>query len=247
VSSTQVNVSAAGHGSDSPAQSWWARLVESLHDSIGDIVFGMEDGTVSIFGLVVGVAASAPNAHVVLVAGATGAIAAAVSMMAGTFLDVESENDRRTAAIKQRRLALDDDPSDALVAERARLTDAGFADDEIETITTILERHPDTLSVLDAAFELGIAPTDAGKPAVRAAWMFVADLFAAFTPVLPFAWFDLATARMVSLAVTAVLLVILGVGRARLGHRSLVATTLETITIAAGAAGAGILISQLIA
>jgi VIT1/CCC1 family predicted Fe2+/Mn2+ transporter len=226
---------------------WSTRVIESLHDSIGDIVFGMEDGTVSIFGLVVGVAASAPDAHVVLVAGATGAIAAAVSMMAGTYLDVESENDRRNAAIEQRRLALVGDPSAELVAQRSRLTRAGFAEDEIETITSILERHPDTVSVLDAAFELGIAPTDAGRPAVRAAWMFVADLFAAFTPVLPFAWFNLATARIVSLTVTAVLLVILGVGRARLGHRSLIATTVETITIAAGAAGAGILISQLIA
>ena len=33
----------------------------SFSDSVGDIVFGMEDGTVSIFGLVFGVAASAPN------------------------------------------------------------------------------------------------------------------------------------------------------------------------------------------
>ena len=56
----------------------------SFFNSIGDIVFGMEEGTVSIFGLVFGVAASATNSQAVLLAGATGAAAAAVSMMAGT-------------------------------------------------------------------------------------------------------------------------------------------------------------------
>src|SRR5215471_5075747 len=70
---------------------------KSFSDSIGDIVFGMEDGTVSIFGLVFGVASSATSSSAVLLAGATGAIAAAVSMMAGTFLDVESTNDQAKA------------------------------------------------------------------------------------------------------------------------------------------------------
>jgi len=58
------------------------RIGKSFSDSIGDIVFGMEDGTVSIFGLVFGVASSTSSSSVVLLAGATGAIAAAVSMMA---------------------------------------------------------------------------------------------------------------------------------------------------------------------
>jgi hypothetical protein len=43
----------------------------------------MEDGAVSIFGLVFGVAASAPDATTVLLTGATRAAAAAVPMMAG--------------------------------------------------------------------------------------------------------------------------------------------------------------------
>ena len=65
------------------------RIADSFQASVGSIVFGMEDGTVSIFGLVFGVAFAAPDSRAVLLAGATGAVAAAVSMMAGTFLDVE--------------------------------------------------------------------------------------------------------------------------------------------------------------
>ncbi len=59
-------------------RSFLAAIGKSFYDSIGDIVFGMEDGTVSIFGLVFGVASSTTSSSVVLLAGATGAISAAV-------------------------------------------------------------------------------------------------------------------------------------------------------------------------
>ena len=41
------------------------RLIGSLKRSAGTIVFGMEDGTVSIFGLVFGVAATTSSSKVV--------------------------------------------------------------------------------------------------------------------------------------------------------------------------------------
>ncbi len=69
------------------------RLRRSLANSSGTIVFGMEDGTVSIFGLIFGVAATTTSTKAVLIAGASGAVAAAVSMMAGAYLDVETTRD----------------------------------------------------------------------------------------------------------------------------------------------------------
>jgi VIT1/CCC1 family predicted Fe2+/Mn2+ transporter len=73
------------------------RLKASFAASIGDVVFGMEDGAVSIFGLVFGMANAAETSADVLLAGATGAAAAAVSMMAGVWLDARSERDRDRA------------------------------------------------------------------------------------------------------------------------------------------------------
>src|SRR5664279_6105541 len=78
-------------------KSFGARFVASFRASFGDIVFGMEDGTVSIFGLVFGVAASTTDSRVVRVAGLTGAISAAVSMMAGAYLDAETALDQARA------------------------------------------------------------------------------------------------------------------------------------------------------
>ena len=84
----------------------FARLRASLLDSIGDVTFGMEDGAVSIAGLVFGVAASTNDAQIVVLAGATGAVAGAVSMMAGTYLDVHSERSLATAQVADARTAL---------------------------------------------------------------------------------------------------------------------------------------------
>jgi VIT1/CCC1 family predicted Fe2+/Mn2+ transporter len=85
--------------------SLWGRLKTSLQASAGEVVFGMEDGTVSIFGLVFGVAATTSDQKAVLIAGASGAVAAAVSMMAGTYLDVETNQDQ--AKLMASRIASD--------------------------------------------------------------------------------------------------------------------------------------------
>ena len=75
------------------------RLRNSVVNSAGTIVFGMEDGTVSIFGLIFGVAATTTSTKTVLIAGASGAAAAAVSMMAGAYLDAETTRDEADAIL----------------------------------------------------------------------------------------------------------------------------------------------------
>src|SRR5262245_44027155 len=97
------------------------RVRQSLLSALGSIVFGMEDGTVSIFGLVFGVAASAPNSQTVLLAGATGAISAAVSMMAGTYLDVSTERDRAQAAVARLQREIEQRPEQEAQEVRDRL------------------------------------------------------------------------------------------------------------------------------
>jgi VIT1/CCC1 family predicted Fe2+/Mn2+ transporter len=225
----------------------FSRLFRSFEASIGTIVFGMEDGTVSIFGLVFGVAASAPDAHTVLVAGATGAAAAAVSMMAGTYLDVESSNDQTRVRLAELRNQVVVDPSGADRTLRARLVGDGFAESDADKVITMIDQHSDTKVSTIAAIELGVSEESTRNPRVEAAWMLVTDLFAAAVPVVPFAVLGLGAARIASLTVTAVLLVVLGVGRGLIGHRPVLRTVFETITIAAAAAAAGVLIAKLIA
>ena len=77
--------------------------------------------------------------------------------------------------------------------------------------------------------------------------MFVADIIAALVPVVPFALLPMSEARYVSLAATAAVLIVLGIGRARIGKRRVLSTTLQTLCIAAAAGLAGVIVGNLFA
>ena len=76
--------------------------------------------------------------------------------------------------------------------------------------------------------------------------MFAADLFAGAVPVLPFAFLAIDQARWVSILITAVLPVALGIGRSMVSERSAFQAVTETVSVAGAAAIAGLLIGQLV-
>lgn len=222
------------------------RVRDSFMNSAGSIVFGMEDGTVSIFGLVFGVAVAAPDSRAVLLAGSTGAISAAVSMMAGTFLDVETANDQAASRMAEERVRYAADPQKANQDIHRRLILAGLTDKEAATFTGIMGRHPDTRLTIAAAVGLGEGEATRQNPYVQSAWMFITDLFAAAVPVVPFALLGLTAARLVSLTMTSLLLVLLGIGRAEVGRRRILPTIAQTVGIATAAAVTGLAVGKLI-
>ena len=210
------------------------RLRSSVVKSAGTIVFGMEDGTVSIFGLIFGVAATTSYTKTVLIAGASGAAAAAVSMMAGAYLDVETRRDQSKATLA----------GGSGVPLSKRLIDAGLTPEQSSALAGAVQDNRNAVDGLLLALD-GTAqpPLD---PAEQALWMLVADFFAAAVPILPFVFLPIGQARVVSGIVTVTLLVVLGIGRAKLGKHGIVRTVAETVSMGVGAAIAGVAIGTLI-
>jgi VIT1/CCC1 family predicted Fe2+/Mn2+ transporter len=223
-----------------------SRLRRSLLDSVGDVAFGMEDGAVSIAGLVFGVAASTDDAKIVLLAGATGAVAGAVSMMAGTYLDVHSERSVAKAQVDRLRRRIEANPDSARERVVVQLRQSGFTDEEADAVSSAFTRNPRAMLDHVAAYEVGMPRPGGASPRAHALWMFFADLMAAGVPVLPFALFPMETARIVSLVITGALMALLGIARGLVGHEPLWRTTLQTMTIAGAAALAGVLIGRLV-
>jgi vacuolar iron transporter family protein len=223
-----------------------ARLKASLEASAGDVVFGMEDGTVSIFGLVFGVAATTNDQSAVLIAGASGAVAAAVSMMAGTYLDAETSEDQ--AKLLDSRLAaeLQNDSTAVVGRITQRLQAAGLAREQTTIASSFLSSQPAVLKAFAMALA-NPATRSMDRALVRSLWMLVADFFAAAIPILPFAFLPVPEGRVVSGVVTTLLLVALGVGRARIGRRNTLRTVIETVSIGIAAALAGVGIGVAIA
>ena len=220
--------------------SLWQRVRSSLQASAGEVVFGMEDSTVSIFGLVFGVAATTTDQKAVLIAGASGAVAAAVSMMAGTYLDAETGEDQAKVMARRIDAELEKDKAEVLDGVTARLQAAGLPPDQATTVGGFLCAQPAVLRSVALALA---DPQDADSrqgPLVRSLWMLIADFLAAAIPILPFGFLAVPQGRVVSATVTTLLLVALGVGRAKIGGRPMVRTVIETVSIGVAAAAAGV-------
>jgi len=212
------------------------RLRGSIINSAGTIVFGMEDGTVSIFGLIFGVAATTTSTKTVLIAGASGAVAAAVSMMAGAYLDAETKRDQTHATLSA--------AGGSGVSLAKRLVSAGLTSEQSSALAAAVQNDRNAtdglLLALKGAAEAPLNPLE------QALWMLLADFLAAAVPILPFVFLAIGQARIVSGVVTVALLVALGVGRAQLGQRGTFRTVAETVSMGIGAAIAGVAISMLI-
>jgi vacuolar iron transporter family protein len=220
------------------------RLRRSFADSAGTIVFGMEDGTVSIFGLIFGVAATTSDTKTVLIAGASGAVAAAVSMMAGAYLDVETTRDEIDARHASLQAELTMSPDKLAASLAGRLAKAGLSAEQSTALTAAMGHDRGALGGLLLALQgTPQAPLD---PREQALWMLLADFLAAAVPILPFVLLPIREGRIVSAIVTLALLVGLGIGRARIAKRNPIRTVLETVSIGLAAAMAGVAIGVLI-
>jgi vacuolar iron transporter family protein len=222
-------------------------LKESIRDCSGEIIFGMSDGTVSIFGLVAGMVAGAQSGNVVFLAGATAAVSATVSMMAGVFLDLESEHDEACVEAGTREAEIRQDPDKAIRKLISDLQGTGLSSTSLDAIRGDIQKNP--LAIMkfeDAVAGEEEAPTCKMPPYVHACWMGVADFIAAMTPVVPFAFLPFEQAKVACIAGTALLLFLLGIGRARLGRRPVLRTVLETMAIAIAAGIAGVIFGLLI-
>ncbi|SFK29984.1 VIT1/CCC1 transporter family protein [Methylocapsa palsarum] len=221
------------------------KLKKSLAASAGDVVFGMEDGTVSIFGLVLGVAATTNDSKTVLIAGASGACAAAVSMMAGTYLDVETSLDEARTFNALLAAEIKQDPHAVVGRIADRMHSVGMNDVETADIVAFVRSEPALLRGVAAAMT-SPAATAVQSPLAHALWMLVADFLSAAIPIVPFALTPVHNARWISSGITLALLISLGVGRARIGRKPVGRTVIETVLIGVSAALAGVAIGLII-
>lgn len=230
-----------------PCNSWIGRIKTSLVASSGEIVFGMSDGTVSILGLVLGIVAGGYSTQAVVLAGATGAIAASVSMMAGCFMEIESERDEEEIETTQRIKEITDNPDGAVQDLLHLLAQSGLSTQSLDAIHADIGKNPLMIPEIETAIST-CEKTTAQKtsPVVHSIWMFLSDLFAGLTPVIPFVFFPLHTAWIICIVVTGVLLTLLGIGRARISNRSPLRTIMETMGITLAAAIAGVLVGRLL-
>lgn len=176
-------------------------------------VLGSNDGLLSNFSLVMGVAGAALSGHSILITGLAGLLAGAGSMALGEWISVQSSRE-----LYQRQISIESAELRAHPAEEAEelkliYQAKGLPEDQARALANrLVSDETSALNTL-AREELGIDPEELGGSAWEAAAMsFVLFALGAIVPVLPFFFLTGTTAVVVSVGLS--MLGLFGIGAA---------------------------------
>jgi len=201
--------------------------------SIREVVFGAQDGLVSTFAVIAGLAAAGVGPLVVVLGGAVSAMAGVLSMSIGTFLSSRAQRQLYERELDRERREIHDHAGEEIAELIAALSARGMARAEAAEVARRIGRHPDILLSALAIFELGLAPQRLGAPVRDALVMAIAFGGASVVPLLPFVLVQGLAALGLSAALTLAALFCVGVLKARVAGVSALRSGLEVAVLAA--------------
>jgi vacuolar iron transporter family protein len=207
-------------------------------------VFGAMDGLVTNIALIAGVGGGGVSPHTIILTGAAGLVAGAISMGLGEYTSVQAQNEQVAFEVAKERRELEHFP-EAEAAELARRWVArGLPKDLAMTVANVIKENPEEALRVHAQEELGIDPGEVPSPWVAAISSFIFFSIGAFMPLLPYLLG--VHSLWPSLIVGGVGLFISGAFVSRFTSRPWIYSGLRQLVLGAAAAGITYLIGHLI-
>jgi len=173
-------------------------------------VFGVNDGLVSNFSLVMGVAGGTSSRSFVLLAGVAGLVAGACSMASGEWISLRSQRELYENELRIEREELgafpDEEREELELIYRAKGLNAEAAHSVVDSL---MNRSDVALDAL-AREELGFDPAALGSPWSAAGMSFVAFGIGAALPVVPFLFGSGTAAAIAAASLSLVALFVVG-------------------------------------
>ena len=198
-----------------------------------DFVFGIQDGLISILGLITGVyGAYGDQPAIVLVTGITGAIAAALSMAAGSLLSAEAERDILLAEVDIAKQKFIDEPYLAQEGLMNELQNQGMDKATAYKVVKLLSNKEDTLFSNFRGMVLDLPSLEDVNPYVNAVVMFFAFILGALFPIVPFLFSEGQPAFIAAIILTGIALFTVGALKGKLSRSSLIKSGLKFFMVA---------------
>ena len=219
--------------------------------SLRAAILGVNDGLLSNFSLVMGVAggieaAGISNTDVVLLAGTAGMLAGAFSMAAGEYVSMRSQTDIYENELRKEEIELQESPEDEeeelVLIYRAK----GISEDESRRIAKTVMSDPQVALDTMAREELGLNPSQLGSPWSASGSSFVAFLSGAVIPILPYIFETGNFAVYISAGLSGSVLVTLGGVIAAISGRSVVFGSARMLMVGTLAAAVTFAVGSLI-
>ena len=211
---------------------------------ISDLIFGANDGLVSILALVAGVFGALTDNRLILITGIAGAIAGTISMGAGAYLSSKSEKE-----VKQKENKRKTGGSGLPHTSREILIEIyqaqGMKKKEAETVA---ERVSESLTA-DMNQAIGVVPgistDDEWPPSKSGLLTGMSFLVASVIPILPFAFLEANSGAVVAILASVLALFAIGASKAVFTRSSWIKSGLENMGIGILAATATFFIGRL--
>ena len=187
---------ADGHGGQPPAPVHPAQVRldrvlgrEKWHRTgggwISGAIYGANDGLAAVFGIVAGVSGATGGSSFVLTAGASAAVASALSMATGAFLAERSEAEVAAANIERERQEIAEHPEEEQEELSLFYQLKGVDEVTADAMAAQVAQNPDAMLRALSAEEFGVAG-DRGDPKQAALAAGVSTGLGAIVPVIPF-------------------------------------------------------------
>ncbi|MCX4473858.1 VIT family protein [Micromonospora sp. MW-13] len=207
-------------------------------------VFGAMDGLVTNIALIAGVGGGGVSPRSIVLTGAAGLVAGAISMGLGEYTSVRSANEQVAAEVAKERRELERHPE----AEARELADAwvarGLPRDLATQVAEAVRRNPEEALRVHVQEELGVDPDVQPSPWAAATSSFLFFSVGALVPLLTYLFG--ATSLWLALAVGGVGLFVAGAVVARFTRRPWWSSGLRQLLLGGAAAGATYLVGSLI-
>ncbi len=154
--------------------------------SIREVVFGVNDGLVSITGLVVGVTASRMSPHHILLAGLAAAMAATVAMALGQYLSTTAQNEYFVSERNREVREVQEIPEEERQEVEAIYKHQGFSTEQVKWLTDHVTSDKDRWVDFMMKEELGIMMDSLDSPWMSAGVMALAVIVGSIPPILPY-------------------------------------------------------------
>jgi VIT1/CCC1 family predicted Fe2+/Mn2+ transporter len=154
--------------------------------SLRAAVFGVNDGLVSNFSLVMGFAGADARPEYILLAGVAGLLAGAFSMAAGEYISVRSQRELFEQQIALEKQELESSPEEEEEELSLIYQAKGIPEDEASKLARRIIQNPRIAIETLVREELGLDPSNLGSPRNAAVSSFLAFVTGAFVPVLPY-------------------------------------------------------------
>jgi VIT1/CCC1 family predicted Fe2+/Mn2+ transporter len=249
----------AGNMSDAAASETWSRIAsdERLHiemikkevlgmegwemgggGGVRDIIFGANDGLVSILALVAGVYGAITESHTIFIAGVAGAVAGAISMGAGAYLSSKSEKEVTERESERKGTRKKGTPEEERLKLAKFYQARGFKRPEAEAIANRVSSEMESAAEHTIGVEVGLTAEESWPPIKAGILTGLSFAIVSLIPILPFAFMVVTPAVITAVIASIASLFAVGASKAIFTRKSWIRSGLEMMAIGTLAAAA---------